>query len=212
MGIEMPQAPAFVFTNLYINVNLFRPQLDCCGLYIIYEGAGFMIRVGLIDDDLEHQKMICEFINTYKNETNTNFEIVQYTDGLNFIEEYRGNLDIVFLDIEMPHMDGMTAARKLRKLDSGIAIVFVTNMAQYAIHGYEVDAIDFIVKPISYYVFKDKLEKAMRSLELNKDKTIIVHDNDSVMKIKVSQILYIEKNKIILYFTQSRVSFRREGL
>ena len=43
-----------------------------------------MIRVGLIDDDLEHQKMICEFINTYKNETNTNFEIVQYTDGLNF--------------------------------------------------------------------------------------------------------------------------------
>ena len=69
-------------------------------------------------------------------------------------------------------MDGMTAARKLRKLDSGIAIVFVTNMAQYAIHGYEVDAIDFIVKPISYYVFKDKLEKAMRSLELNKDKTI----------------------------------------
>ena len=54
-------------------------------------------------------------------------------------------------------MDGMTAARKLRKLDSGIAIVFVTNMAQYAIHGYEVDAIDFIVKPISYYVFKDKL-------------------------------------------------------
>lgn len=85
-------------------------------------------------------------------------------------------------------------------------------MAQYAIHGYEVDAIDFIVKPISYYVFKDKLEKAMRSLELNKDKTIIVHDNDSVMKIKVSQILYIEKNKIILYFTQSRVSFRREGL
>ena len=95
-----------------------------------------MIRVGLIDDDLEHQKMICEFINTYKNETNTNFEIVQYTDGLNFIEEYRGNLDIVFLDIEMPHMDGMTAARKLRKLDSGIAIVFVTNMAQYAIHGY----------------------------------------------------------------------------
>ena len=92
-------------------------------------------------------------------------------------------------------MDGMTAARKLRKLDSGIAIVFVTNMAQYAIHGYEVDAIDFIVKPISYYVFKDKLEKSMRSLELNKDKTIIVHDNDSVMKIKVSQILYIEKNK-----------------
>lgn len=170
-----------------------------------------MIRVGLIDDDLEHQKMICEFINTYKNETNTNFEIVQYTDGQNFIEEYRGNLDIVFLDIEMPHMDGMTAARKLRKLDSGIAIVFVTNMAQYAIHGYEVDAIDFIVKPISYYVFKDKLEKAMRSLELNKDKTIIVHDNDSVMKIKVSQILYIEKNKNYLVFHTKQGEFQARG-
>lgn len=84
-------------------------------------------------------------------------------------------------------------------------------MAQYAIHGYEVDAIDFIVKPISYYVFKDKLEKTMRSLELNKDKTIIVHDNDSVMKIKVSQILYIEKNKNYLVFHTKQGEFQARG-
>ena len=61
----------------------------------------------------------------------------------------------------------MTAARKIREKDSKLGIIFVTNMAQYAINGYEVNAVDFIVKPISYYVFSDKLEKAIRFAKLN---------------------------------------------
>ena len=70
----------------------------------------------------------------------------------------------------------MTVARKLREKDTGIKIIFVTNMAQYAIHGYEVDAVDFIVKPISYYVFVDKLKKALRYLNLNKEDKLYVID------------------------------------
>lgn len=170
-----------------------------------------MIHIGIIDDDAQHQKTISLFIKRYEKEEHIYFKTEQYMDGLNFIEEYKGNLDIVFWDIEMPHMDGMETARELRKMDSDVAIVFVTNMAQYAIQGYEVDAIDFIVKPISYYVFKDKLEKAMRSLRLNKDKALIVHDNDSMMKIKVSQILYIEKNKNYLIFHTMQGEFQMRG-
>ena len=66
-------------------------------------------------------------------------------------------------------------------------------MAQYAIHGYEVDAVDFIVKPISYYVFVDKLKKALRYLNLNKEKMVVVHGNGEMMRIGSSQILYVEK-------------------
>ena len=73
-------------------------------------------------------------------------------------------------------------------------------MAQYAIHGYEVDAVDFIVKPISYYVFVDKLKKALRYLNLNKEKMVVVHGNGEMMRIGSSQILYVEKDKNYLVF------------
>ena len=119
--------------------------------------------------------------------------------------------DIVFLDIEMPHMDGMTAARKLREKDTGIKIIFVTNMAQYAIHGYEVDAVDFIVKPISYYVFVDKLKKALRYLNLNKEKMVVVHGNGEMMRIGSSQILYVEKDKNYLVFHTTKGNLQARG-
>lgn len=72
---------------------------------------------------------------------------------------------------------------------------FVTNMAQYAIRGYEVNAIDFIVKPVGYYVFADKLEKAIRFSRRNTEKEFVIQTEDSIIKIACSQIIYIEKDK-----------------
>lgn len=103
-----------------------------------------MIRIGLVDDDLEHLRLMRDYLARYEREEGAAFQIEEYHNGLNFTEDYDGQLDIVFLDIEMPHMDGMTAARKIRERDASLAIIFLTNLAQYAIHGYEVNAIDFI--------------------------------------------------------------------
>ena len=104
-----------------------------------------MIRIGLVDDDKEHQKLIRQFICRYEKEEQTKICVKEYSDGLQFLEEYEGNLDVVFLDIEMPHMDGMTAARKLREKDTGVKIIFVTNMAQYAVFANANGASSFLV-------------------------------------------------------------------
>lgn len=75
--------------------------------------------------------------------------------------------DIVFMDIQLPDMDGMTASRRLRALDRDVILIFVTNMANYAVSGYEVDALDFIVKPVSYFPFTVKPERALGRLDGN---------------------------------------------
>ena len=141
-----------------------------------------MVRIGLVDDDSEHLKLMREFLGRYEREEKVGFSIEEYRDGLSFVEDYDGTLDVVFLDIEMPHIDGMTAAKKIRERDQTLGIVFVTNMAQFAIHGYEVNAIDFIVKPVSYYVFADKLKKAIRFSCAKTEKELVVQTEESIVK------------------------------
>lgn len=170
-----------------------------------------MIRIGLVDDDLNHLELIKSFLDQYEKEKEIRFKIEEFHNGLNFVEDYKGDLDVVFLDIEMPHMDGMTAAKRIREIDSSLGIVFVTNMAQYAIHGYEVNAIDFIVKPVSYYVFTDKLEKAIHFSQKNTEKEYVIQTEDLIVRLNYSQILYVEKDKNYLMFHTDEGQYRTRG-
>lgn len=79
-------------------------------------------------------------------------------------------------------------------------------MAQYAIRGYEVNAIDFMVKPVGYYLFTDKLKKAIKFFQMNVEKEIVIDTGDIIAKLRISQITYIEKDKnYLIYHTKEDV-------
>ncbi len=67
--------------------------------------------------------------------------------------------DIIFLDVEMENLDGFTTARIIRETDPQVMLIFVTNMGQFAIKGYEVDALSYLLKPVPYFAFSQELKR-----------------------------------------------------
>lgn len=96
------------------------------------------------------------------------------------------------MDIEMPLMDGMTAAKRIRELDQSVIIIFITNMAKYAIKGYEVGALDFVLKPVSYFAFSLKITKALTSLAHREKASVLLTFKNGMMRLPAEDITYIE--------------------
>lgn len=116
--------------------------------------------------------------------------------------------DLVFMDIDMPYLDGMSAAHKLRELDENVCLVFVTNLARLAVQGYEVAAYDFIVKPVSYEDFTGKMPRIVKRLEsLARGRTLLVHSGTDIMRIAVDDIMYVEvmSHKLVYHLVRKNI-------
>ena len=116
-----------------------------------------MTRIAIVEDEAAVQEQLAGYVQRYTRQYGTPFEVAEFADGMEILENYRPQYDIIFLDVEMKHLDGMETARRIRERDGGVLIVFITNMAQYAIHGYAVGALDYVLKPVPYFAFSQQL-------------------------------------------------------
>ncbi|HIY63139.1 MAG TPA: LytTR family DNA-binding domain-containing protein [Candidatus Mediterraneibacter stercoripullorum] len=152
-----------------------------------------MFRTAVVDDEENSRGLMAEYLRRFSESSGVQFQEDLYESGAQFLEKYSADTDIVFLDIEMPGLDGMETARELRNMDEEIIIVFVTNMARYAIKGYEVDAMDFIVKPVQYPAFERMLKKVLRFiLKYKREESIFLKSDGEIRKVSTSDILYVE--------------------
>lgn len=103
-------------------------------------------------------------------------------------------------------------AREIRSRDEAVMILFVTNMAQYAICGYEVDAVDFMVKPVEYFNVTVKLEKAMHRVRRKEEEHILLLETkEGLHRLPISNIIYIEKDGNYLVYHTINGIFRERG-
>jgi len=123
-----------------------------------------MIRAAVVEDEPECREQIRDMIQDYAREFHKQIETSVFADGQELLEA-PGRFDLLLLDIEMPNLDGMKAAEKIRERDKEAVIVFITNLARYAIKGYEVDALDFIIKPLDYSMFCMRFERALNRVQ-----------------------------------------------
>ena len=161
------------------------------------------MHIAIVEDEQEQRDLLQSYIQQYSKENGVSFSVEAFADGRILIDGYSSQYDIILLDIELPGMNGMEIAEYIRTKDDDVVLMFITNMAQYAVGGYSVGALDFVLKPINYSTFSMRFARAIKRAGLRKSAQILLNLPDCVRRIETQQIYYIEvMNKMLHYHTQ----------
>lgn len=170
-----------------------------------------MIRVAIVEDEAEIREQLMGYVQRYTRQYGTAFEVKTFADGLEILEDYRPAYDLILLDIEMKHLDGMETARRIRELDPEVMLVFITNMAQYAIKGYAVGALDYVLKPVPYFAFSQQLQKVEAQLRRRTRHYLAVPVEGGLRRLDTSRIYYIESEGHRVHFYTEEGDFAAPG-
>ncbi|MCD7918722.1 MAG: LytTR family DNA-binding domain-containing protein [Clostridiales bacterium] len=162
-----------------------------------------MTRIAIVEDDPIYSAQLQRYLSKYEQESGEKFRTVCFSDGVELVEHYSADYDILLLDIEMPGLDGMTAAERIRRVDREVVIIFITNMSQYAIRGYAVEALDYVLKPVSYYSFTQCIQRAIeRMRKRTKQFHTVSTGKGETRKLELSHIYFVEvQGHTLIYHT-----------
>lgn len=152
-----------------------------------------MVNIAIVEDEDRAIDNLKYALARYENEAGIELRISVFKDAELFLTNYKPVYDIVFMDIMLPGMDGMRAAQRMRKFDENVKLIFLTSMAQFAIKGYEVSAVDFIVKPFRYFDLKMRLDRVCRALK-DRQPFVKISVPGGMKSVNVGEIYYIESS------------------
>lgn len=154
-----------------------------------------MIDIAIVENENTQIDITREMIEKFFSQEKTAFEIHPFMNGFDFLESDVNRFDIVFMDIDMPGMNGMETAERLRKKGMKTPLIFVTNLPQYAIDGYKVEAIDFILKPMTYADFTLAMNRALALLSKEEIGEFVISIHGTLTKFKANEVLYVDMVK-----------------
>lgn len=153
------------------------------------------VRVCIVEDDERDAARLRAALETFARESGVAFEVDERRDGADLVASYRADVDVLFLDIEMDRLDGLETARLVRETDQDVIIFFVTNMIQYALEGYTVNASGYIVKPIKYPQFKKHLQRTLLALERRQVRLVPLRNGRERAYVNSAKIVYVETSR-----------------
>ena len=151
-----------------------------------------MLLLAVCDDMPIECADIAKQIENILKQSNIDFMIKKFFSGQELFHS-KENFDIIFLDIKMPKISGMDLAKKIREQGKQSLIIFITAAREYVFEAFDVEAFQYLLKPIQNQKLKTVLEKATKKLQIdtNTDFLIISADRQT-KKVFLKDILYIE--------------------
>ncbi len=167
-----------------------------------------MLQIAVVEDAENDRKILMNYLERYKTENRQDLTVRSFTNALSFINDDQIEFDIVFMDILMPDLDGMEASHKLREKDEFACLIFVTNMADFAVEGYQVNALDYLLKPVTYQRFAATMDKAVKYCDSKQHHVLSVRTQEGQLRMDVSSIYYIRSFKHYVYIMTSDKEYR----
>lgn len=162
-----------------------------------------MYRTLVVEDEPEEASRLSDFVRRYGTVHGEQFQITWLKSAMEMLSD-KGRYDLILLDIDLPGINGMEAAQLMRVYDESTPIIFVTNLAKYAVKGYEVGATGFIIKPVTWGNLSMNLDRALRAIHQNTGRSVMVPTEEGVRVIPFGSIVYVE-------VTGHRLTFHLEG-
>ena len=167
-----------------------------------------MLNIVILEDQAEQAERLTRMLEKYaSSHSDFAYTLKRYERSIPLLTEYKCDADILFLDIQVPDMLGMEAAKKIRAMDNKVMIIFITMLTQYAIEGYSVGAFDYVLKPIRYEEFSTKMDRVCRMLaHQNTATTLEIRTKEEIRRVNADDVTYIEvANHDILIHTDGEV-------
>ena len=153
-----------------------------------------MISVAVVDDEYRERENLRRFFELAQKKIQEPITAELFSSGEQFLSVSGKLFDLICLDIDMTGKNGIEIAREIRRTDQEVIIIFITNLAQMAIRGYEVRAFDFILKPVNYNAFYMKIRSAISIIRAKKEKYLVVPTAEGMERFSTGELIYAEVN------------------
>lgn len=157
-----------------------------------------MLRIGICDDVCDARMALRAALERALERRCTQGRFFEFSSGkwlLRWMENHAGELDLVFLDMEMDELNGLETARRLRAMDEGLQLVFVTGYADYVFDGYSVGALGYLMKPVKPEQLSDVLDRCTQALFRESGRAFLCRSGDTTYRIPKRNILYFYSDR-----------------
>ncbi|MFH5849680.1 LytR/AlgR family response regulator transcription factor [Clostridium perfringens] len=160
-----------------------------------------MFSIALCEDNSLQREELKNNLSKVLDEIGVEYKLLTFETGEDLLREYPENLDMLFLDIQMGELTGMETARKVRKYDDKVEIIFITALWDYIQKGYEVRAFRYLIKPVKFKELQEQVTACVGNILHKRYTYITIKDKNNVLKIRTEDILFLEtfERKVIIH-------------